>query len=120
MGRAYALELRERAVAAVIAAGQSQAEVTTFFDVALATLKRWLTLWRTGQSLEAKRGKPGPAGFFESAAAQETLRAQVAAAPDERLDDHCRRWRKATGKRVSRATMGRAIARMGWTRKKSI
>lgn len=120
MARAYPLELRERAVAAVIAAGQPQAEAATLFDVALATLKRWLALWHADESLEAKRGKPGPVGFFESTATQEKLRAQVAAAPDDRLEDHCRRWRKATGQRVSRATMGRAIVRLGWTRKKSI
>lgn len=119
MARAYSLDLRERAVAAVIAAGQPQAQVATSFEIGLATLSRWLTRWRAGESLEAKRGKTGPAARFD-APAREALRAQVAAAPDERLADHCRRWQESTGRPVSVAAMGRAIAALDWTYKKSI
>ncbi len=119
MARAYPVALRERVVAAVVAAGRPQAEAAALFGVALASLKRWLTLWRAGESVAAKSSRPGPAGLFTNAATLAALQAQVAATPDDRLDDHCRAWQKATGVRVSRATMGRAIARLVWTHKKS-
>lgn len=119
MGKTYSLDLRENAVAAVIAAGRSQAEVARSFGVGLITLWRWVALWRAGESLAPKPPKPGPAGFFADPATLAALEAQVAAAPDDRLDDHCRTWQAATGQRVSRATMGRAVARLAWTHKKS-
>ena len=119
MGKTYSLDLRERAVAAVVAAGQPQAAVAESFGVGLATLWRWLTLWRAGESRAPRPPRPGPAGFFADPVTLAALEAQVTAAPDDRLDDHCRTWQAATGQRVSRATMGRAIARLDWTRKKS-
>ena len=61
MAKPCALELRERAVAAVIAEGRSQKEVARLFAVSKATLDRWLLRWRLGESLAAKTGKPGPA-----------------------------------------------------------
>ena len=120
MGKTYSLDLRESAVAAVIAAAQPQAVVASHFGIGLATLWRWIALWRAGESLAPKAPRPGPTGFFAEAATRAALEAQVAAAPDDRLDDHCRAWQAATGQQVSRATMGRAIARLEWTRKKSI
>ena len=41
-----------------------------------------------------------------------------AVAPDATLAEHCDRWVGDHGVRVSGATMQRAIARLGWTRKK--
>lgn len=119
MGKTYSLDLRESAVAAVIAAGRPQTQVAASLGIGLATLGRWLVCWRTGESLAPKAPKPGPAGFFVDAGTLNALEAQVAAAPDDRLDDHCRAWQAATGQQVSRATMGRAIARLEWTHKKS-
>ena len=119
MARAYSLDLRERAVAAVIVAEQPQAQVAALFGVALATLTRWLGRWRHGQRLEAGQSRHGPVGQFGDPAVQEALRAQVAATPDARLCEHCRRWQKATGERVSETTMWRALRALGWTRKKS-
>jgi transposase len=47
------------------------------------------------------------------------LQAQVAAAPDATLAQHCARWEAAQGVRVSVATMSRALRRLGITLKKS-
>jgi transposase len=52
------------------------------------------------------------------AALQEGLRAQLEAHPDARLEDHCRLWEEEQGMQVSTASISRAIARLGWTRKK--
>lgn len=120
MAKPYPLEMRERAVAAVIVEERPQKEVAKLFAVGKATLDRWLFLWRAGESLAAKKGKPGPAGKLAAAAAREALRAQLAATPDARLEDHRRRWRRRTGQAVSAATLWRALRALGWTRKKAL
>jgi transposase len=87
--RAYSLDLRERIVRAV-AAGTPQAVAA-----------------------RSSPGRPARIGPAE----QPALRAQLAAAPDATLAEHCERWAAERGVRVSEATQHRAIARLGWTRK---
>ena len=118
MAKPYPLELRERAVAAVVVEERSQWEVARIFDVGIATLERWLARWRAGESLRAKQGKPGPAACLDEAA-REQLRAQVVDQADARLGDHRRAWQQATGQRVSETTLWRGLRALGWTRKKS-
>lgn len=118
MAQPYSLDLRLRAVAAV-KAGVVRLEVQQLFRVARSTLARWVRGERAGGSLEPKKGKPGFAGQFEDARTLVRLHRQLKAHPDERLSDHCRRWHKATGKRVSEPTMWRAWQRLGWTHRKS-
>jgi transposase len=117
MSKPYSVDLRERAVAAV-EAGLLQAEVVRLFSVSLATLKRWLFKWRTGQSLAPKRYRPGPRAAFGNPEAVAALRAQLEAEPDGRLIDHCQRWHQRTGQAVSVATLHRARRALGWTHKK--
>ena len=45
--------------------------------------------------------------------------AQVRASLDATLAEHCARWERAQGVRVSAATMSRSLARVGWPLKKS-
>jgi transposase len=117
MSKPYSVDLRERAVAAV-EAGLRQAEVGRLFRVSLATLKRWLVRRRAGQSLAPKGGRPGPRPAFGEPEAVAALGAQLHAAPDDRLIDHCRRWQERTGQGVSVATLHRARRALGWTHKK--
>ena len=119
MARPYALELRERAVAAVIVEELSWEEAARRYAVGQATLARWLALWRGGQSLEPKaEAKPGPAPRLDEAM-RARLKAQLAAAPDARLGDHARAWKRASGQTLSETTLWRALHGLGWTRKKS-
>jgi transposase len=112
---AYAIDLRERILRAVDD-GVPQREVARRFDVSRATVQRYVRLRReTGRI--APRPRPGPAPRL-GVAAQPALRAQLAAAPDATLAQHCATWERDHGVRVSVATMHRAIARLGWTRKK--
>jgi transposase len=112
--RAYSLDLRERIVRAV-EAGTPRPEVARTFGVGVATVGRYVRLGRAGAL--APRSSPGrPARI--GPAAWPALRAQLAAAPDATLAEHCATWGRAQGARVSEATMHRAIARLGWTRKK--
>jgi len=117
MSKPYSLDLRERAVAAA-EAGLLQTEVVGLFSVSLATLKRWLSKRRAGQSLAPKPYRPGPRPAFGTAEALGALAAQLAADPDGRLIDHCQRWQERTGHSVSVATLHRARRALGWRHKK--
>lgn len=107
-------DLRERAVAAVDA-GMARPEVARAFGVHLRTLERWLARARRGDPLadRPRSGRP-PAIAPDRGPA---LAAQVAAHPDATLAQHGALWAAATGTRVSRSTVGRALVRLGLTRK---
>jgi transposase len=49
---------------------------------------------------------------------QAELVTQLQAHDDLRLEDHCRVFEQTHGVHVSTTTMGQAIKRIGWTRKK--
>jgi transposase len=112
--KAYGTDLREKVVAA-IDRGMSRAAAARTFGVSLSTVKRWLRRRRAGAL--APRPSPGRPPRL-GAALDAGLAAQVQAAPDATLAEHCAAWRAATGQSVSPSTMRRAMARLGWTRKK--
>ncbi|HEV7216185.1 MAG TPA: helix-turn-helix domain-containing protein [Chloroflexota bacterium] len=109
------MDLRERVVRAA-EAGAPRRVVARTFGVGLATVERYLRRARAG-ALAARTSPGRPARIGPDAAA--ALRAQLAAAPDASLAEHVERFAAERGVRVSVATMHRAIARLGWTRKKS-
>ena len=117
MHKAYSLDLRERAVAAV-EAGLRQAEVVRLFGVSLATLKRWLLKRRKGLSLASKAYRRGFPAHFSRPEALAALGAQLQADPDGRLLDHCQRWQERTGQAVSLTALYRACRALDWTHKK--
>jgi|SRR6185312_5927105 len=112
--KAYSLDLRERIVQAV-ADGQSAVEVAERFAVGVTTVRRFVE--RAAAADLAPRISPGRPRVI--AADQAThLTAQLQAHPDATLAEHGQYWDADQGVRVSPATMSRAIARLGWTRKK--
>src|SRR5688572_12922673 len=113
--RAYSLDLRERIVRAV-AAGTPQSAVARTFGVGRATVQRYVYRQRDTGSLapQPKPGRPATIGEARRAA----LAAQLAAAPDATLAEHCATWDREQGARVSPSAMHRALARLGVTRKK--
>jgi transposase len=113
--RAYSLDLRQRVLAA-LARGMSRQQVVVTFDVSLATLKRWLTLQRTAAPLTPKTS-PGRRRTI-SVEHQPALWAQLETDPDATLAQHTQRWNTTHGMALSSRTLSRAIARLGWTRKK--
>ena len=113
--RPSSLDLRERIVRAVDA-GATQTAAAETFGVGRATVQRYVAQRRRHGSL-APRPPPGRAARIGPPHAA-ALRAQLDATPDATLAEHCARWAEAHGVRVSVATMLRAIARLGWTRKK--
>lgn len=113
--KAYSQDLRQRVVRAVDA-GQSQAEIAKTFAVSVATIKRYLKQRReTGHVLpKAIPGRPAKKG----AVLQANLRAQLEAHPDATREEHCRLFQAEHGIEVSTASISRARASLGWTRKK--
>ncbi len=112
----YSVDLRERRLRA-LDAGLSSAEATRLFGVSSATLQRWRRRQRlTGAVAASPRpGRPRRIERGQEAA----LLAQVRAAPDATLREHCAWWAAEQGVAVSEATMSRALARLGWPLKKS-
>ena len=113
--KAYSQDLRQRVVRAVDA-GQSQAEIAKTFAVSVATIKRYLKQRReSGHVLpKAIPGRPAKKG----AVLQAHLRAQLEAHPDATREEHCQLFKAEQGLEVSTASISRARAALGWTRKK--
>jgi transposase len=112
----YSADLRERLLGA-IDAGLPQAEAARLFGVSESTIKRWRRRrHETGGVLAALRLGRRRRVTRE---AEPALVAQVQAAPDATLAEHCAAWAATTGVPLSPATMSRALRRVGWPLKKS-
>ena len=114
---AYSLDLRKRVLAAVDE-GMSHTAAAKLYKIARASIAKWVRLRRETGALAARQppGRPRTIGLSDS----DGLRAQLTAQPDASLDAHVARWTSAhPAQPLSRATMGRAIQRLNWSRKKS-
>lgn len=113
----YSADLRERLVGAMDA-GLPLAEAARLFRICPSTIVRWRQRQRATGSVAAlpRPGRTPRIGPYHAPA----LRAQVAAAPDATLAQHCARWAAEEGVALSVATMSRAIRRLGITVKKSL
>ncbi len=115
MPRAYSRDLRERLLQAVTS-GLSVVEVARITGVSASTIGRYTRKAATGASLEPGISPGGPRKI--TASEEDALRAQVAAAPDATLAEHCATWTANGHVPVSISTMCRALARLGLPRKK--
>ena len=113
--KAYSQDLRQRVLRA-IDSGESQIETAEAFAVSVPTIKRYLRQRReTGHVLpKAIPGRPARKG----AVLQAHLRAQLEAHPDATREEHCCLFQAEHGIEVSTASISRARASLGWTRKK--
>src|SRR5688572_10960639 len=114
--KAYSEDLRERVVRAV-AIGTPRDEVAATFAVSSATITRWLRLQRETGRL-APRPVPGPMAV-KTEAVMAALPERLVEHADATLAEQCSWWREASGVQVSTATMSRALARLGCSRKKT-
>lgn len=110
----YSEDLRWRVVTA-IEGDMTRREAARVFQVSMPTIKRWLRLRRAGSDL-APKPVPGPPAVKRDALL-EALPARLAEQADATLGEHCTWWSERSGLEVSTATMSRAIAALGWTRK---
>ena len=113
--KAYSLDLRERIVK-VVAEGMSAEDAAEMFGVSAATVRRYVARQRETGSL-APGHSPGRPRLLPGAE-EAALRTQLEVASAATLTEHQTEWQQMHGIRLSLATMCRAIARVGWTRKK--
>ncbi len=110
--RAYSVDLRERAVAAV-QNGRSVAEVARLFGVSRRSIGRYLR--QAAQTGELTPRRPPGHRRHIPVEQESQLLAQLHAQDSATLERHCDVWAETTGIRVSATTMYRAIKRLGWT-----
>jgi transposase len=112
--KGYSVDLRQRILAAV-ERGMPRREIVQTFGVSLGTIKRLLAKQRRGASLMPRTPPGRPATIAPDQ--YTALRAQLAAHPDATFAQHADLWNAAHGTTLSQLTVGRAIRRLGWTRK---
>jgi len=113
--KAYSQDLRDRVLRAA-EQGMPHQEIVRVLGVSLATIGRYLKQRReTGQvAAKAMPGRPSK----KMASLQAGLAGQLRAFPDATLEQHAQYWQERQGMQVSGSSVGRALKRMGWTRKK--
>jgi transposase len=113
--KAYSEDLRERVIRAV-EAGRPREAVAARFEVSVPTIERWVRLKRETGGLARRRVPGAPA--VKTVGLSAALAERLAEHADATLTEHCAWWRETSGFEVSPATMCRALARLGWPRKK--
>jgi transposase len=116
--RAYSLDLRQKVVAAVERGDSTIEEVAASFGVGQTFVKKMLRQHRESGDL---RPRPHGGGHTPRLSAKhlKSLRSEVARSPDKTvgaLRDHLA---ERAGVSVSRPTVGRALSRLGLSRKKN-
>jgi len=115
MKKRRSIDLRQQALSA-LAGGMSRSGVCQAFGIHRNTLYRWHALKQQQGHLEDKPVTGCPRKITPEQ--EPRLVAQLQAYADATLEQHQQRWHTEQGQWVSRATMARAIERVGWTRKK--
>jgi transposase len=113
--KAYSQDLRERIVQAV-EHGMTKSGAARTFAVSLATVKNYARQLELTGSLAPKPIPGRPRTIPPDL--DPALTAELRATPDATMAELVTRWQAARGVSVSVATMGRAIQRLQWTRKK--
>jgi transposase len=113
----YSKDLRRRVVAAVLERGERPEAVARCFEVGRSTVYRWVGAAREEGRLEAKPRRGGPEPVIRDGIEAALVRL-VAADNDRTLSEYTDRLAAEAGVRVHPWTVGRALKRLGWTRKK--
>lgn len=119
MGKPLSADIRERVLAAYERGEGTQAALAKRFGIGEASVRRWVRLKRETGSLEprvAERYGPPPKIEMASMPVLEELLAEH---PDATNQEFADMMAERTGIGVSASTISRAIAVLGWTRKKS-
>jgi transposase len=113
----YSTDLRVRVLDA-LDTGMSRLEAVRILQVSLGSIKRWVRLRRTSGDLNPLRRSGRAPTITPDLYIQ--LRAQLEAAPDASGAEHAAQSNADHGTALSAWTLGRAIRRLGWSRKKSL
>lgn len=116
MPRPYSSDLRSRVLAAC-EEGERPSAVARRFQVARASVYLWLQQWRAEGRCQAKRCHGGPKPVIREATEAALIRL-VQVDNHLTLAEYRDRLAQETGVRVHPWTIGRALQRLGWPRKK--
>ena len=117
MPRAYSGDLRRRVVAAALEGGQSREVVARRFAVGRSSVYRWVDTAQTEGRLEAKPMRGGPRPMIRDGT-ETALKHLVKDTNHLTLAEYRDRLADKTEVRVHPWTVGRALRRLGLTRKK--
>ena len=113
--KAYSVDLRERIVAAV-RRGMSKAQAARTFGVGATSVKRYVNLAEQGRPLEP--GKAPGKGSKLGESGMRLLEEDLHERPTVTYENRAQLLHRLLGVEVSKATICRAIRRLGYTRKK--
>lgn len=113
--KAYSVDLRERIVAAV-RRGMSKAQAARTFGVGATSVKRYVNLAEQGRPLEP--GKAPGKGSKLGKSGMRLLEEDLHERPTVTYENRAQLLHCLLGVEVSKATICRAIRRLGYTRKK--
>ncbi len=117
MARAYSMDLRERAVAAVQEEHRPVAEVAERYRITERTLYSWLARLRSEGTLTPKAHGGGRKASVDSAG-ETVLKQLVTEQNDRTLEEYLALYHERTGVQLSASALRRALERLRITRKK--
>lgn len=117
MPKPYSPDLRERVIKAVEEEGLTRWQAAERFRVGSATVYRWTRRMRLKGSVEPS-AMGGSRSDILGDTGREELKRLVEEAPDRTRDELQDGLEKSLGIKVSVATIGRALQKLGFTRKK--
>lgn len=119
MSEPLSVDLRKRIVGAYERGGVTRQEVADLFQVGRATVNRLVKRYRSTGSLEPDPHGGGREPKFDKKG-ERILRQLVAAYPDATIPELVESYFEKASVLVSTSTMSRALARLGFTRKKRL
>jgi transposase len=115
---AYSSDLRQQILHADERRLGSQRAIAGLFGVSVSCVEKWLRRYRTVGDIAPTPHAGGQRPRLDSKA-QPVVRGVLHDNPDATLVELCASVATTAGGRVSAATMGRLLQRLGWPRKKS-
>lgn len=113
--KSYSEDLREKSVVAV-ERGMPKSEAARLFDVSLSSVKRYVRMASSRESLVPKK-RPGRAPKVDEKT-KRLLNEDMKERPATTIAERLRFLEAITGKRLSYSTVWRVLKRLGWSRKK--
>src|SRR3712207_5443188 len=110
----YSEDLRKKIVVAV-ERGTSKSETARLFGVSLSSVKRYVGMASSGESL-APNKRPGRSSKVDQST-KRFLNEDMKERPAATIAERIRFPESITGKRLSYSTIRRALKRLGWSRK---